>query len=743
MNQASNFAPAFPRGVRVAVPLILLVLTFGVYAGSFGVPFIFDDFSIIDQNTFMRSLWPPTVAMEAPHRSTAAGRPLVAYSFAVNYAVSGLEVWSYHLFNLLVHAGSVLLLYVFLCRTLDLPRMRKLAGGAFRGPFWPALVAAAWAVHPLNSETVVYIAQRTELMMALLMLASFVCLLWAARAADQAAETAPLASLLAVVFGVLATLCKETAAVLPLLLLFFDRAFVAGSFREAWRRRKGLHLGGVAVVAVAVTIAMGDHRGGLETGNPEVTWRYLLTQGAIILHYLRLCVLPYPLAITYEWPLVDGLRDGWLPAGTVALGLFATAWALVRRPMVGFCGAAFYLLLAPTSSVIPIMSEVAAERRMYLPLLAVLGLAVAGVAWATRRWVPAPRWPAVAAGGAGFALATVAAWGAVTVFRVQDYQTTERIWRQTLRAQPGSLYARSNLASELMKGGGLDEAEKLLKEIELEAPGFPRLQSQLGRVAFRRKQFVRAADLYLKSAHSIYGKPQDYAYAGFSLIMQGKRDPGAHALGRALELAPDNPTTLNFIATVLSRDGKHQDAVVYLRKILGRYPEMGAVWSNLAHNLNQIGQTDEARAAFREAFRRDSDDVRLLRNFGNFEARQKNHGPAVALFERWLHLKPHALDPRLKLVIVLVEAGDDAAAGPAFERLVVLHPRSVEARQRYAWWLLNTGRVTEAAGQAKVARELDPDDETTRELDAAIKAAQAAMVEDGAPVPASEFAESN
>ena len=326
MSELSNSESNPARRGRFVVPVLLVLLTFGVYAGSFGGPFIFDDFSIISQNQFMRSLWPPTQAMEAPWRSTAAGRPLVAYSFAVNYAVSGLEVWSYHLFNLLVHAGSVLLLYALLRRTLALPRLRGMGGGWLNGRLWPALLAGAWAVHPLNSETVVYIAQRTELMMAFFMLAAFVCLLRAGtseedeRLDESGHSRAALWSLLAVFCGVLATLCKETAAVLPLLLLLFDRAFIAGSFREAWRRRKGLHLGGLAVIAVAVVIAMGGHRGGLETGNLEVTWRYLLTQGAIILHYLRLCVVPYPLAITYEWPLVDGLRDGWGPAAVVGLG---------------------------------------------------------------------------------------------------------------------------------------------------------------------------------------------------------------------------------------------------------------------------------------------------------------------------------------------------------------------------------------------------------------------------------------
>ena len=394
----------------------------------------------------------------------------------------------------------------------------------------------------------------------------------------------------------------------------------------------------------------------------------------------------------------------------------------MKRPGVGFCAAAFYLLLAPTSSVIPIMSEVAGERRMYLPLLPVMALVVVAVAWTVRRWVPASRWPAAAAGGVGFALAAVVTWSAVTVFRVQDYQSSEQIWRQTLRVQPGSLYARSNLANALMRGQGLDEAERLLREIQVEAPGFPQLNGQLARVAFRRNQFDLAADLFLKSAHSNYGKPKDYAYAGFALIVEGKREAGAYALGKALELAPEDPTALNFVATVLSKDGKYADAVDYLEKILDNYPEMSDVWSNLGHNLKQLGRTDEARAAFRAGFEQNAENLGLLRNFGNFEALEKNYEAAATLFRLWLQIEPHASEPLLKLVTVLVESGDDAAAKTTFKRLIVLHPFNVEARQRYAWWLLNTGNTAEAARQAETARELDPENDLTKELDEAIAA---------------------
>ena len=332
----------------------------------------------------MRQLWPPTVAMEAPWRSTAAGRPLVAYSFAINYAISGMEVWSYHLFNLCVHVLNVLLLYGVL-------RFLEAKAAVFlRGTGWALAVSLLWALHPLNTETVVYIAQRTELMMASFMLASLWCLAKTGEAVREGQEGQDVQERnkvwmwAALGLGVLGTLCKESAVVLPVLWLLFDRAFVSGSFAQAWRRHKMLYVGSILLVAVAGVIVAGDHRGGLITDDASITWRYLLTQGGVIVHYLWLSVWPAPLVLTYDWPLVSGLGEAWPTAGAVFLLLMAGFYAVFRWPALGFVAAWFFLILAPTSSVIPIMTEVVGERRMYLPLISVLGLILAGVWWLTR-----------------------------------------------------------------------------------------------------------------------------------------------------------------------------------------------------------------------------------------------------------------------------------------------------------------------------------------------------------------------
>ena len=155
--------------------LVLAAVTVAVYSRSFDGPFIYDDLSAIVKNPHTRALWPLTTALTAPPRNAATARPVVALSLAINYQISGLKVWSYHALNLLLHVVCALLLMALVYRTLGRPDI----------PPWLAqhrgglamTVALLWAVHPLNSEAVVYVIQRTELLVSLfclltLMLAS-------------------------------------------------------------------------------------------------------------------------------------------------------------------------------------------------------------------------------------------------------------------------------------------------------------------------------------------------------------------------------------------------------------------------------------------------------------------------------------------------------------------------------------------------------------------------------------------
>ena len=179
------------------------------------------------------------------------------------------------------------------------------------------------------------------------------------------------------------------------------------------------------------------------------TLGYLLAQPAAILHYLRLALLPYPLAFDYsDWPPAT-VGGAVLPAVVVALLLAATVWALLRYPRVGYLGAWFFLTLVP--SVLLPGGPAVAEWRMYLPLAGLVVLVVvAGYTLARRLEVQVPRAEIGAAAVAGL---LVVVWGFLTFLRNTDYYTADALWRDTVAQRPNNARAHFNLGNVYFQQG--------------------------------------------------------------------------------------------------------------------------------------------------------------------------------------------------------------------------------------------------------------------------------------------------
>src|SRR5688572_15912022 len=156
----------WPQAAWLLMAATLAALAFAVYQGSLDVPFLWDDEIAIVENPRLRTLWPFGDAGYAV-QSPESGRPVVRFTLALNHALGGLAVRGYHLFNLAVHVGAALLLFAIVRRTLArFPRWREAA------PWLAFLTAAVWLVHPLQSEAVTYVIQRTELVMGFFSLAT-------------------------------------------------------------------------------------------------------------------------------------------------------------------------------------------------------------------------------------------------------------------------------------------------------------------------------------------------------------------------------------------------------------------------------------------------------------------------------------------------------------------------------------------------------------------------------------------
>lgn len=592
---------ATPTAVPAWMPLVLVALAVLAYANSFGGPFIIDDKTGIPENPNIRSLWPLSRAVAAPPDSTLERRPVVALSLALNHAVSGLEVWSYHAFNLAVHVLAALVLFGIVRRTLlgAALRGRHTAGEAA----WLALaVALVWTLHPLQTEAVTYVIQRTELLMGLLLLLTLYCVIRGAAVPQPARWYAAAVAACAIGMG-----SKEIMVAAPLVVLAYDWVFLAGSLREILRRRAALYAGLAATWLILVTLvwtAPQSRSAGLGVGDIS-TLDYARTQCGVVLHYLRLCFWPQPLVIDYTgWPMARTTAAA-LPAAVVVLLLLAaTAWALWRRLAVGFLGAWFFLILAPTSSFFPIITEVAAERRMYLSLAAVVALVLIGGHEALRRL----RLPGRAWVEGGLLVGALAALAAGTVRRNQDYRTELGILQDLVAKRPENVRAHYNVGLLLDRSGQTPVAI-------LEFAEAVRLNPRFG-----------AAQLNLAVA----------------LAKQGRVD---EAIERALAYLRINPNDVDAhvnLGVFLASQRRYDEAMSHYGEALRLDPNHANAHMNLGNALRDQGRLDEAASHYSEALRINPSDERAHYYLGVVLARQGRTEEAKRHLERALAINPRS-----------------------------------------------------------------------------------------------------
>ncbi|MCE9520499.1 MAG: tetratricopeptide repeat protein, partial [Verrucomicrobia bacterium] len=692
-----------------------------VYANSFQGPFVFDDNEAIRDNQTIRNLasigrvlFPETGAIAKG--VTVEGRPLLNLSFAINHAMGGTEVWGYHAGNLLIHVLAGLTLYGIVRRTL----LRVLSPERQNSAPWLSLaVALLWVVHPLQTESVTYMVQRAESLVGLLYLLTLYCFI---RGADGARGW--LAG--AVALCALGMTAKEVMATAPLVVLFYDWVFVSGSIRQIWRERGVFYLALFSTWVLLATILLGTGGSNLDIlkkmfsaeGAPSSAkdiisgmswWEYAQTQFGTVLHYLRLCVWPRPLVFDYGTEAVQGFWDI-VPAALLVLLLFAaTVYGVWRRHWAGFAGAFFFLILAPTTSVVP-TNQTTAEHRMYLPLAAVLSLLVAGgyAAWcklqekiardgklpAATAWIPPALLVALIALGLGVQ----------TFWRNRDYQSEYVIWQDTVQKKPANARAHNNLAFfTLMQKGQVEEAiAHYQKALELK-PDYADAHKNLS-VTYLQYGQVDEAIFHARKVLEI--KP-DYAAAhydlGNALMQKNQVDEAIDHYEQALEIKPDYAEACYNLGNALFQKGEVDKAIAIFQKALELKPHYPEALNNLGASFLQKGQIDQAILHFQKAREIAPDLPDASYNLGNAYLQKGRVNESIAQFQEALELKPDYVLAHLNLGNVLLQAGRVDEAMVHYELAIKFNPAELGALNNLAWIMATSPESSRRNGTRALA----------------------------------------
>jgi tetratricopeptide (TPR) repeat protein len=459
--------------------LLLLAAALLAFGASLGSGFHFDDYAI-----FQDPLLGSTRGLAAMW-GLAQTRPLTHLTFWINYQLSGNDPLLYHVVNLALHLGAILVLFECLRRLLP------------ERAAWAA--AAIFAVHPIQAEAVNYVWARSIVLAALLCFAAL--LAWM--------EARPWE---AVLWFAAALLAKEECAAFPLALLLLVPPATRAA-RAAVALMMALAFAAGARVMYAASVTPGTHAG-LQAGiSPG---QYLLAQGPVIWRYLRLLVVPYGFTVDPDVsvpPLWLGAL-AWIALLVVA----ALAWRARRRPETRlFLGG--LVLLLPSSSIFP-TADLAADRRMYLPLFAFGGAAGLLLARVRQAWVPA---------------AVAVALALLSVFRTQVWMSERALWSEAARRAPSKVRPKIQLARALPAGKALE----LLNEAAKIAPYDPTVPAEIGKTLLAEGQPDAALSEFGRALALDPHDARNFNNRGVALGMLGQTEAARQDFERALAIDPN------------------------------------------------------------------------------------------------------------------------------------------------------------------------------------------------------------
>ena len=563
----------------------ILVLACGLaYSNSFRGVFHMDDALRILDDPSVRTLTGSV---------TGTSRPLTGLSIWMNHALGG-SLAGFHLFNLLVHVAASVVLFA----VLRLVFGRWLASWLATRPTdatvaWLAFVAALlWTVHPLNTQSVTYIVQRAESMAGLYFLLSAWCALRRldggtqdrASPAEMPGRRVAWLEAGAGICAMLAVAAKPVLVTGPLLILLYDALAVSGSVRAAVRRHARLYAALSTAWILAGLLLAGPHESRTTVGIGQgliAPWRYALTQAEVVLHYLRLALLPVGQSFDYAWlPAIVSVRS--VGVAVLVVGLLGLAVIAYRRGWWGGFAVLFMAVaLAPTSSVIPI-ADSAVEHRMYVPLMAFCAL-LTGLGYRLCRRLEA-RWPGGRAMRLGVlcVLAVAVMLTGATYARNALYGSRLMLAQDTLQRRPDNFRAWSVYMDALLMAGRVDDA-------------FEASRMALARA---RQRAAQGGVYAMTGAMNAAGHmPVLLNHQGRVLLAQQRPDAALQRFREALAWRPEFHIGHINAALALMELGHYDEALRETDMALTIKPDAGRAYTIRAVILDRQGLPEAARAA--------------------------------------------------------------------------------------------------------------------------------------------------
>ncbi len=627
-------------------------------------PYVYENTHVVKGLTLTGIVWAFTTS------SFAYWHPVTWLSHMLDCQLWGLNAGGHHLTNVLLHAANAVLLFLMLRQMMGL-RLDKSVGAssAPAGALWPsAFVAAVFAIHPLNAESVAWVAERKNV------LGTFFWLLTMGAYLRYVRRPGWRRYVPVVVCYVLGLMSKPMLVTLPFVLLLLDywplnrfessttlnpQLSTNRALRLVVEKLPLLLLAGVSSI---VTYLGQKNLGAVTTLERSPLSLRLASVPINYATYLRnifwpegLAIHPYPPAVPVSLAVMCLL----LLAGITLLVL----WGIRSKPYLAVGWFWFLGTLVPVIGLVQVGATPVADRFTYLPqigiyLLLAWAMKDLSVSWRCRRQVL----------GAGAAIVVAAlmlcAWKQTSYWR-----NDESLWGHTLACTSGNYLAHNYLGCGLVVQGRIAEAiEHYQKAIEINPD-------------------------YTDAHYNL----------GIALGEKGQLDEAMAHYQKAIQLKPDYADAYNNLANILAKKGQFAEAIVHYQKAIQLNPDYAEAHYNLGAVFGVRGQLDEAVEQYRKAIQLKPDYADVHGNLANVLATQGKLDEAIKEYQRTLELIPNSAQAHFRFGQALQTLHNFAAAKAEYQKVLELDPKHLSAHLSLAWLLATCPEASIRNGAKAVA----------------------------------------
>jgi len=619
----------------------LVVATLAVYWPVLNHEFVnYDDDKYVTDNPNVRCgltresvVW----AFTKPHFHM--WHPLTSLSHLLDYQLFGLNSTGHHLTNLLLHIASTLLLFGILKR--------------MTAAFWPCIfVALAFAVHPLNVESVAWVAERKNVLSGLFWMLTIAVYI---RYAERPGLVRFL--LLVLVFA-LATLTKPMVVTLPFALLLLDywplgrlqwprrveqedssepHGEQAGSLGiSIWRlllEKTPLFLLTVGLSAVTYIV---QQKGGVMSDLGNVPLKYRAANALVsYITYIRKMVWPARLAVFYPHPFDKLPLWQVIISALLLLIITMTVIFLARRRKYLAVGWFWYMgTLVPVIGLVQVGPQAMADRYVYLPFIGLFTM----IAWGLKELLAKWRYQKIAVGAV--ALAILLALSICTRLQLRHWRNNKALFEHALNVTGDNFVMSNNYANILKNEGQIEQAFDHFSAALRLRPNSPEV---LNNLANALAQLDRIDDAVKHYKEALQLKP-DFAQAHYNLALllfkQAKTEEAIASYRQALRYRPKDVDTLRNLGFALAQKGDYDEAIICYNKALELEPDNVIAHGRLGLALAAINRLDEAIEQFRIVLEASPDDVEMYCNMGILLDRQGETDEAIKAYKRALQVNP-------------------------------------------------------------------------------------------------------